>query len=159
MIKTFFFHLIVSITILNILIDSATRLSHESILLLSYLLVFVVGDLIYRLFLQAHLHFSHLKQHIFDFSFWVSIMILLGFTIYLHWTFLSFCILLFFLSALWLKIPSEIAFFCALLILILVPFYLIVNQQNIAEQLSIYVYYFLCIGAVLSIKESMNFKR
>jgi hypothetical protein len=56
------------------------------------------------------------------------------------------------LSLIW-KINSKVSIVAALLLLMSCPFFLISDQEQLAENVAVYVYYFLVIGVFLQLKE------
>lgn len=82
-------------------------------------------------------------------------MILSGYSVYsVEWAFLVFLIaaVIFYDS----KIDSRFLIFPALLLLGFIPFLLIGKQNDLAEKIAIYVYYFLVVGVGLQIVESIK---
>lgn len=75
--------------------------------------------------------------------------------LYLIWggNMIHFLLGFFIFLSLYFHLDARIAFFWALLLLFSVPLFLILGDQLRAEAISIYVYYLLVIGAILSIIE------
>lgn len=88
------------------------------------------------------------------FKSWISFLII-SILLYLIWggNILHFLFLFFIFVSLYFQLDSRISFFWALLLLFTVPLFLLLWDQVRAETVSIYVYYLLVIGVILSIIE------
>lgn len=83
----------------------------------------------------------------------IFILFLVWFSLYNFTNFsnISLSIILFIIYSIIFFLDSRYSFLIALVLLIYTPFYLIIGNEAIAEQLSIYAYYFLVIWVWLEI--------
>lgn len=80
-------------------------------------------------------------------------VIALAMGIYFQWTIMEILIFLIFIGIILRSVSSRILAMPALFFLVLTPFMLIFKQDDWAEKMAIYAYYFLIMAVIMGIRE------
>jgi len=134
------------------------KLDNSILYLFSFVFIFVVNFIIR----EIQKDFSSLN---FNFQ-WVNVIKYLIIIIYvfwgykyLDWIFINKVIIWYILVSALFLIDSRISFAIALFLLSFTPIYLLIWQNEIAESISIYAYYFLLIWVIIGIIENIFIKK
>lgn len=99
------------------------------------------------------------QADIFDMEKYIAHYIIIGWILFTLWYGWLEMISLFFgaLFLVWIvfQMNPKIPFIGSLVVFIYIPFFLILKENTLAEELSIYAYYFLILGVVFQIAESV----
>jgi hypothetical protein len=94
--------------------------------------------------------FKFVPSHKLDIIF-VALSLAMG--VYFHWQVLEIAVFVLLIWVILNPMPSEYFAAFAMLLLILTPFFLIAEKEDIAEEIAIYAYYFLIFTVMMAAYE------
>lgn len=99
------------------------------------------------------------QSNIFDIEKYITHYIVIAGLLFSMWygwlTLITMLFLGIFFIGITFQLNTKIPFIAALILFIYIPFFLILGENKLAEQLSIFAYYFLILGVVFQISETL----
>lgn len=148
--------LILTLIILSSFFD--IKLDNNIFYLFSFVFIFVVNFVIKEIQKDfSSLYFKFQWVNVIKYLI-IIIYIFLSYK-YLDWIFINKVIVWYILITFLFIIDSRVSFSIALFLFGFTPIYLVIWQNDIAESISVYAYYFLVIWVIISIIENIFIKK